>query len=80
MDLEALAHNAHGIRSLARSLLRDDAEAEDVVQEAYLAALRKPPGADAPRRASIGVSAPPHAPRASHSISKLLNAPRSIAT
>ena len=51
MDLESLVRNAHGIRALARSLLRDDAEADDVVQEAYLAALRKPPSDDVPLHA-----------------------------
>jgi RNA polymerase sigma-70 factor (ECF subfamily) len=44
-DSRALLEHADFLRALARSLLRDAHEAEDVVQEAYLAALRRGPRA-----------------------------------
>ncbi|MCZ6787688.1 MAG: sigma-70 family RNA polymerase sigma factor, partial [Planctomycetota bacterium] len=42
MDVEKLAAHTRGIRALARSLLRDEAQVDDVIQEASLAALRLP--------------------------------------
>ena len=41
--LAALLSHAEFVRRLARSLLHDEAAAEDVVQETYLAALVRPP-------------------------------------
>ena len=41
---EVLLAHAEWVRALARRLLRDEALADDVVQEAWLAALRRPPG------------------------------------
>jgi RNA polymerase sigma-70 factor (ECF subfamily) len=43
-----LREESTGLRRLARSLLRSDADADDCVQDAWLAALRAPP-ASAPR-------------------------------
>ncbi|MEM8885555.1 MAG: RNA polymerase sigma factor, partial [Planctomycetota bacterium] len=40
---ESLLAHASWVRGLARSLLHDDQAADDVVQEAWLAALRRPP-------------------------------------
>lgn len=40
---EALLQHAGFLRALARSLLLDEGHAEDVVQETWLAALRRPP-------------------------------------
>ncbi len=48
MDRDSLALHASGLRTLARRLVRDDAAADDVVQDACLAALRKPPPAGVP--------------------------------
>jgi len=42
---EALLQHAGFLRALARSLLLDEGQAEDVVQEAYLAAIHRPPPA-----------------------------------
>jgi len=47
---ELVAH-ADGVRALARSLLADSHAAEDVVQEACLAALTRPPDTSTPPRA-----------------------------
>jgi len=46
---EALLEHAGFLRGLARSLLFDEGQAEDVVQETYLAALRRPPPAGGAR-------------------------------
>jgi RNA polymerase sigma-70 factor (ECF subfamily) len=46
---EALLEHAGFLRALARSLLLDEGQAEDVVQETYLAALRRPPPATGAR-------------------------------
>jgi len=43
VDIEALLRHREFVRRLARRLVRDDARAEDVVQETYVAALRNPP-------------------------------------
>ena len=40
---EALLEHAGWMRGLARSLVRDEGTADDLVQEAWLAALRRPP-------------------------------------
>src|SRR5689334_17815120 len=54
-DLESAPHSGDELlrraawtRRLARSLLADDAEAEDVVQDVWLAASRRPPRATEP--------------------------------
>ncbi len=47
---EELLKHASWARALARRLVRDRAEADDVVQETWLAALEKPPRADRPLR------------------------------
>ncbi len=41
---EELARHARWIRRMASALLRDEAAAEDLAQEAWLAALTRPPG------------------------------------
>ena len=43
VGLEALLGQEQWVRRLARALMRDDDEAEDVVQEARLAVWRHPP-------------------------------------
>jgi RNA polymerase sigma-70 factor (ECF subfamily) len=43
VDIEALLRHREFVRRLARRLVRDDARAEDVVQETYVAALKNPP-------------------------------------
>jgi len=40
---DELARHARWIRRMAGALLRDEAAAEDLVQEAWLAALTRPP-------------------------------------
>ncbi|MEE8106747.1 MAG: sigma-70 family RNA polymerase sigma factor [Planctomycetota bacterium] len=42
-DPEHLLSHAAFLKNIARSLVLDDGQADDVVQEAYLAALQKPP-------------------------------------
>ena len=43
VPLDDLLIHAEFVRGLARDLVGDDAEAEDLVQEAWLRTLRKPP-------------------------------------
>ncbi|MCK6446068.1 MAG: sigma-70 family RNA polymerase sigma factor [Planctomycetes bacterium] len=43
-NVEALLEHADWVRALARTLIADSEAAEDVAQEAWLAALRAPPG------------------------------------
>lgn len=43
LDADALLIHGPFLRGLARSLLADDAQADDLVQETYLTALEKPP-------------------------------------
>ena len=43
LPLEELLSHAHWARALARQLLRDEERADDVVQEAWLAAVERPP-------------------------------------
>ncbi len=43
VDIEALLRHREFVRRLARRLVRDEARADDVVQETYVAALRNPP-------------------------------------
>ncbi len=50
-DPETLLAHGAWVRALARRLVRDSAEADDVVQEAWLAALRRPPREGASVRA-----------------------------
>ncbi|HVS09663.1 MAG TPA: RNA polymerase sigma factor, partial [Planctomycetota bacterium] len=47
-SLEVLLANAGWMRRLARRLARDEGEAEDLVQETWLAALRRGPGEEPP--------------------------------
>jgi RNA polymerase sigma factor (sigma-70 family) len=47
---EALLEHAAWLRGLAASLVRGDADADDLVQETWLAALRRPPLDDRPVR------------------------------
>jgi RNA polymerase sigma factor (sigma-70 family) len=49
-DIETLLAEAPWLARLARSLTGDAAEAEDIVQDAYAAALRSPPATDRPIR------------------------------
>lgn len=49
-DLDALLAQAGWAKALARSLVRDSDGAEDLVQRAWLAALRRPPDAAIPAR------------------------------
>ena len=48
---EELYANALFLRNLARNLIHDEHRAEDVVQEAWLASIEKPPKAGIPLRA-----------------------------
>ncbi|QDU65547.1 sigma-70 family RNA polymerase sigma factor [Engelhardtia mirabilis] len=50
IPIEALLEQGAWLRRAARDLVRDGGEAEDLVQETWLAALRRPPGADRPAR------------------------------
>jgi RNA polymerase sigma-70 factor (ECF subfamily) len=50
-DAEDLVAHAAGVRALARSLVGDDATADDVVQDAVVAALARPPIDGTPPRA-----------------------------
>ena len=43
VDIEVLLRHRPFVRALARRLVRDDARAEDVVQDTYVAALKNPP-------------------------------------
>ncbi|MHC4954348.1 MAG: sigma-70 family RNA polymerase sigma factor, partial [Planctomycetota bacterium] len=43
MDIEKLLQHRPFVRRLARSLVRDEARADDLVQETYLTAMRRPP-------------------------------------
>ena len=49
-DIATLLAEAPWVARLARSLVGDSAEADDIVQEAYAAALRSPPETDRPVR------------------------------
>src|SRR5689334_19275286 len=49
-DIEALLAEAPWLARLARSLTGDAAEADDLVQDTYAAALRSPPEVDRPIR------------------------------
>lgn len=50
VSIDELLVHAAWVRGLARSLVRDVAAADDLVQEAWLAAMRSPPPADRPVR------------------------------
>ena len=52
--LHALLAHAGFVRAIARSLLRDEHDAEDVVQETFLAALEHPPADRGKLRAWLG--------------------------
>ena len=49
-DIESLLAEAPWLARLARSLTRSAAEADDIVQDTYAAAVRSPPAADRPVR------------------------------
>jgi len=49
-DLDALLAQAGWAKALARSLVRDPDRADDLVQRAWLAALRNPPQDSTPPR------------------------------
>ena len=53
-DLPALLAHAAWVRRLAGCLVRDDALADDLTQETFLAALRHPPAAELPPRPWLG--------------------------
>ncbi len=53
-DLDALLAQAGWAKALARSLVRDPDRADDLVQRAWLAALRSPPDAAIPPRRWLG--------------------------
>ncbi|MCK6461634.1 MAG: hypothetical protein L6Q95_17265, partial [Planctomycetes bacterium] len=44
VNIEALLRDRDWVSRLARSLARDDAQADDLAQDGWLAALRSPPG------------------------------------
>ena len=48
LDPNALLEHAQGLRAVARALLLDDDQVDDVLQETWLAALRARPGTDRP--------------------------------
>ena len=54
MDIEKLLSHRPFVRSLARSLVRDDARADDLVQETYLTAMKNPPRHSRSLRAWLG--------------------------
>ena len=49
-SLETILAESAWVRSLARSLTRTEADAEDLMQDAWTAAIRRPPDADRPVR------------------------------
>lgn len=51
---EALLEHAAWLRRLASGLVRGDGDAEDLVQETWLAALRRPPSAEGSTRGWLG--------------------------
>jgi len=53
-DLPALLAHAAWVRRLAGCLVRDDALADDLTQETFMAALRHPPAAELPPRPWLG--------------------------
>src|SRR5262245_58958505 len=54
VPIERLLKHRAWVRALARALVLDDARADDVAQEAWLAAMRPPPRHDAGLRAWLG--------------------------
>ena len=44
MDIEALLGDRDWVLRLARSLARDDAQADDLAQDGWISALKRPPG------------------------------------
>jgi len=54
VDIEKLLSHRPFVRSLARSLVRDDARADDLVQETYLTAMKNPPRHSRSLRAWLG--------------------------
>jgi RNA polymerase sigma factor (sigma-70 family) len=54
LTVEALAAHLGWARRLARSLIHVVEEADDVVQEAWIAAWRRPPSTDGPLRSWLG--------------------------
>ncbi len=54
MNPDTLLQHADFVRDLARSLIADEQQAEDAVQEAYLAALERPPAKREALRSWLG--------------------------
>ncbi|MHC4136662.1 MAG: RNA polymerase sigma factor, partial [Planctomycetota bacterium] len=54
IDAERLLAHASFVRGLARSLLLDEHRADDIVQETFLAAIRRPPRQGVDVRAWLG--------------------------
>ena len=54
MDIEKLLTHRPFVRALARSLVRDDARADDLVQDTYLTAMKNPPRHSRSLRAWLG--------------------------
>ena len=54
-DIERLLADADWVRAVARRLIDDPSVADDVAQDAWLAALRRPPARDATPRAWMRV-------------------------
>ena len=52
VPIETLLRHSEWAQALARRLVSDDATADDVVQEAWLAALRRPPRLGSPQERS----------------------------
>ena len=50
IDPAELLANAGNLRALARRLVADDHDADDVVQQTFVAAVERPPRADVPLR------------------------------
>jgi RNA polymerase sigma factor (sigma-70 family) len=51
---EAVLQDLDGLRALARSLVRSEADADDLLQNVAVVALERPPAADRPVRAWLG--------------------------
>ena len=70
-DLEALMAQRDSLRHLARGLVLDEHRAEDIVHDAWVAALEKPPEPRAPLRAWLWLYRLPESHRAGHRLPPL---------